>query len=134
MPLNIFEPRYLAMIDDALATDRIIGLIQPRLAQEDEESPAGKSVPLRAIGGAGRITALQETEDGRYLVTLTGVSRFVMQRELQLAKPYRTGEVLFEGFRGDLIKGYGEENDFCMRATAAGFPIQVVLTNKPTSD
>ena len=110
MPLNIFEPRYLAMIDDALATDRIIGLIQPRLAQEDEESPAGKSVPLRAIGGAGRITALQETEDGRYLVTLTGVSRFVMQRELQLAKPYRTGEVLFEGFRGDLIKGYGEEN------------------------
>ena len=109
VPLNIFEPRYLAMVDDALAGDRIIGLIQPRLAQDEAESPAGKSVPLRATGGAGRIVAFQETDDGRYQITLVGVSRFLLTREVQIDKPYRTGEVSFAGFRADLIRGFGEE-------------------------
>jgi len=109
VPLNIFEPRYLAMIDEALAGERIVGLIQPRLTQEDVESPPGKSVPLRATGGAGRITALQETDDGRYLVTLTGVCRFSLERELQLAKSFRMGEVSYGHFRTDLVRGYGEE-------------------------
>ena len=109
LPLNIFEPRYLAMIDDALAGDRMIGVLQPKLVQEDVESPQGKSVALRTIGGAGRITTLQETEDGRYLVTLTGIARFKLVRELQLDKAYRLGEVDFGDFRPDLIKGFGEE-------------------------
>lgn len=97
------------MVDDALAGERIIGLIQPKLAQDDVESPPGKSVTLRETGGAGRITTFQETDDGRYLLTLTGVSRFKLTRELQLAKPYRTGEAVYDGFRKDLIKGFGEE-------------------------
>ena len=110
LPLNIFEPRYLAMIDEALRTDRVLGLIQPRLAQGDVESPPGKSVALRTIGGAGRITELQETDDGRYLVTLTGICRFNLVRELQLDKPFRIGEVFYDGFRSDLIRGFGEES------------------------
>jgi Lon protease-like protein len=109
VPLNIFEPRYIAMIDDALAGDRVIGFIQPKLVQDEVESPPGKSVALRAAGGAGRLTAFQETDDGRYLVTLTGICRFLLKRELQLDKPYRVGEVTYDGFRNDLIKGYGED-------------------------
>ena len=109
LPLNIFEPRYLALIDDALAGDRLIGIVQPKLVQEDVESPPGKSVALRTVGGAGRITTLQETEDGRYLVTLTGISRFKLARELQLDKSYRIGEVNYDDFRTDLIKNFGEE-------------------------
>jgi len=109
VPLNIFEPRYLALIDDALAGDRIVGLIQPRLMQDDLESPPGKSVLLRTTGGAGRITGFQETDDGRYLIALTGVCRFDLLREVQLAKPYRSGDVSFERYRTDLIRGFGEE-------------------------
>ena len=109
MPLNIFEPRYLAMIDDALARERIIGIIQPRLVQEGEESPAGKSVGLRVIGTAGRITGLQETDDGRYLITLTGISRFKLLSEPDQDKPYRVGEVNYAAFAADFAKGFGEE-------------------------
>ena len=109
MPLNIFEPRYLVMVDDALATHRIIGIIQPKLADSGEESPPGKSVALRDIGGAGRITALQETDDGRYLLTLTGVTRFKFEREADAAKPYRMGEVSYDAFAADFAKGFGEE-------------------------
>src|SRR3954471_23903330 len=72
MPLNIFEPRYVAMVDDALRGSRIIGMIQP-----ESEPVAGQKTPkLMAIGCAGRITQLAETGDGRYLVTLTGIARF----------------------------------------------------------
>ena len=66
-------------------------------------------MPLRATGGAGRIVAFQETDDGRYQITLVGVSRFALTREVQIDKPYRTGEVSFAGFRADLIRGFGEE-------------------------
>ena len=83
LPLNIFEPRYLNMIDDALAADRLIGMIQP---SAEMESP---HPPLAGVGCVGRITAFSETEDGRYLITLTGVARFRVGRELEMHAPYR---------------------------------------------
>ena len=109
LPLNIFEPRYLAMVDDALAGDRIIGIIQPKLVQDEVESPPGKNTPLRQVGGAGRITSYAETDDGRYLVTLTGVARFGLTGEPASSKPYRSCNVTFEPFVSDFLPGTGED-------------------------
>ena len=95
LPLNIFEPRYLNMIDDAMAGDRVIGLIQPA------GGPA--SLPsLTAVGCAGRITSFAETSDGRYLITLTGVCRFQAGEELDLRLPYRQLRAKYERFSSDL--------------------------------
>ncbi|MBU6235838.1 MAG: LON peptidase substrate-binding domain-containing protein [Alphaproteobacteria bacterium] len=80
LPLNIFEPRYLAMVDDALATNRIIGMIQPR----------GCNGSLYEVGCAGRIVDFSETEGERYLITLSGVCRFRIREELATNLPYRT--------------------------------------------
>ena len=82
LPLNIFEPRYLAMIDAALATDRLIGMIQPT-------DPEAANPSLFGVGCAGRITAFSETDDQRYLITLTGVCRFRIGDELDLQSGYR---------------------------------------------
>lgn len=83
LPLHIFEPRYLAMIDDCLKTpERLIGMIQPR------EGPGGEK-RLQAIGCAARLTGFSETEDGRYMITLTGVSRFRVVEEVTGFTPYR---------------------------------------------
>jgi uncharacterized protein len=79
------------------------------LVQEDVESPEGKAVPLRVIGGVGRLTAFQETDDGRYLVTLTGLTRFTVQDEVVQPKPYRVCDVEYGAYPGDFIKGFGEE-------------------------
>ncbi|MGV8840161.1 MAG: LON peptidase substrate-binding domain-containing protein [Bauldia sp.] len=95
IPLNVFEPRYLAMVDDALAGARIIGLIQP---QEDAD---GEAPPLRAIGCAGRITGFSETDDGRYLITLTGVVRFRVIEEMATRAAYRVCRVTADPFRAD---------------------------------
>jgi uncharacterized protein len=90
LPLNIFEPRYLAMVDDALKADRLIGIIQPRLT---ETVPPGidnsKLLALYTTGCAGRITAFSETGDGRYLITLTGLRRFRLGEELPMVNGYR---------------------------------------------
>lgn len=86
LPLNIFEPRYLAMTDHALKTSRMIGMIRPR--HDDDVNP-----PLYTVGCAGRITSFSETGDGRYLITLTGVSRFRLTREEITATGFRLGEV-----------------------------------------
>ncbi|CAN5289879.1 LON peptidase substrate-binding domain-containing protein [soil metagenome] len=95
LPLNIFEPRYLNMIDDAMAGDRIIGLIQPA------GGPA--TLPsLTAVGCAGRITSFAETSDGRYLITLTGVARFRVAAELPSQAPYRQVRATFAAFEADL--------------------------------
>jgi uncharacterized protein len=109
LPLNIFEPRYLALIDDVLSGDRLIGIVQPRLVQEDVESPQGKAVALRAIGGVGKLTAFQETDDGRYLVTLTGLTRFTVLGEVVQPKPYRVCDLAYAAYPGDFVKGFGEE-------------------------
>ena len=83
--MNIFEPRYLAMFDDALRNERLIGMIQP---EEGRENP-NLSASLCRAGCAGRITSFQETEDGRYLITLTGVQRFAVKEEIETISGYR---------------------------------------------
>ncbi|OGN41952.1 MAG: peptidase S16 [Caulobacterales bacterium RIFCSPHIGHO2_01_FULL_70_19] len=95
LPLNIFEPRYLNMVDDAMAGDRIIGMIQP--AGGPRRLPS-----LSPVGCAGRITSFAETSDGRYLITLTGCSRFRVQGELPVQTPYRQVRAQFAPFEADL--------------------------------
>lgn len=105
MPLNIFEPRYLAMIDDALKGERMIGMIQP-----DAESGGSASTPkLYRVGCAGRITQFAETGDGRYLITLVGVARFRIEEEMLATTPYRQCRVTFEPFEADFTARAGEE-------------------------
>ena len=90
MPLNIFEPQYVEMIDDALASDKIVGMIQPCLRPEN----AGKQpAPLSKVGCLGRITAIQETGDERYLLSLTGVFRYKLIKEVASNRSYRTCKV-----------------------------------------
>jgi Lon protease-like protein len=97
MPLNIFEPRYIAMVDAAIATHRIIGMIQP-----DEAAPiCARGPTLRPVGCAGRIVSFAETGDGRYVITLTGVARFRVVEELSLETPYRQCRVTAEPFAVD---------------------------------
>ena len=102
LPLNIFEPRYLNMIDDAMAGDRIIGMIQP--VGGPRRLPS-----LSAVGCAGRITTFAETSDGRYLVTLTGVARFRVASELPVQTPYRQVRAAFQWFEADLAPPTGGE-------------------------
>jgi Lon protease-like protein len=97
LPLHIFEPRYLQMLDDALKTKhRLIGMIQPR------EVPGAAEKRLHAIGCAGRLTGFSETEDGRYMVTLSGISRFRVLQEVQGFTPYRRCQVDWAPFARDL--------------------------------
>src|ERR1700756_4926005 len=86
LPLNIFEPRYLAMTRDALAGERMIGMVQPT-----DPRVVGENPPVYPTGCAGRITSFSETDDGRFLITLTGVSRFRIREELPLLEGYRRG-------------------------------------------
>lgn len=106
MPLNIFEPRYLAMIDDALRDGhRLIGMIQP-----DTAHPASPDKPhLFRVGCVGRITQLAETGDGRYLIQLTGVARFRVVHELDVSTLYRQCEVTYAPFVDDFIARKGED-------------------------
>ncbi len=106
MPLNIFEPRYLAMIDDALRDGhRLIGMIQP---DATHSGPADKP-PLFKIGCVGRITQLAERGDGRYLIELTGVARFRIEQELPVKTEYRQCRVTYGPFADDFIARKGEE-------------------------
>ncbi|ATC23129.1 peptidase S16 [Caulobacter vibrioides] len=100
LPLNIFEPRYLNMLDDAMSGERMIGMIQTR------PSPGGKGDPQRPalapVGCAGRVTSFAETSDGRYLITLTGVCRFRTGEELPVRTPYRQVRADFAPYQADL--------------------------------
>jgi Lon protease-like protein len=101
LPLHIFEPRYLAMLDDCMkAPTRLIGMVQPREVP-GARAPAGER-RLQAIGCAGRLTGFSETEDGRYMITLTGVSRFRIVEEVAGFAPYRRVRVDWAGFGRDL--------------------------------
>jgi Lon protease-like protein len=106
MPLNIFEPRYLAMVDDSLRDGhRLIGMIQP-----DPAHPGPEDKPnLFRVGCVGRITQLAETGDGRYLMQLTGVARFALEEELNVATAYRQCRVSYMPFVGDFVARKGEE-------------------------
>ena len=108
LPLNIFEPRYLRMIDDCLRGDRLIGIIQPASDGGSTGSPQARDATLREVGCAGRIISFQEMDDGRMQIALRGVARFRPRLELGSDKPYRTYRIGFEGFEGDLERGLGE--------------------------
>ncbi len=98
LPLNVFEPRYLALVDAALAGTRLMGMIQPTQNEDKVLRPA-----LAAIGCAGRITGFRENEDGRYLITLTGVCRFRLAEEHETDRPYRQIRPDFTPFLADLM-------------------------------
>ena len=104
LPLNIFEPRYLAMLEDTLKTPhRLIGMLQPVAVPDGQVQAAGKPPGrLHRIGCAGRVTALQETEDGRYLITLSGISRFRLVEIQDGFNPYPRGAVEWASFERDL--------------------------------
>ncbi|MFP7672080.1 LON peptidase substrate-binding domain-containing protein [Marivita sp. S0852] len=96
LPLHLFEPRYLQMLEDAMKTPaRLIGMIQPNVR------PNGDQTAVHRIGCAGRITQFSETEDGRYMITLTGISRFRVETEVEGFTPYRKFEVNWDGFDRD---------------------------------
>jgi Lon protease-like protein len=98
LPLNIFEPRYLGMVNDALGSGRLIGMIQP---QDNATAPTAPA--LYAIGCAGRIVHFEETPDGRFLITLLGLSRFRMTSETATVHPYRRACVAWDDFSQDLL-------------------------------
>jgi Lon protease-like protein len=103
LPLSIFEPRYLAMVEDAMSGSRIIGMIQPGgEGVLSTESPAGKDVGLKRVGCAGRITAYQELPDGRLRIVLSGVARYSVASEEATQKPYRIVRPEFDAFASDL--------------------------------
>ncbi|MCG7495142.1 LON peptidase substrate-binding domain-containing protein [Thalassobius sp. Cn5-15] len=101
LPLHIFEPRYVAMLEACLASPtRLIGMVQP--CQQRPADNTGMTPPrLHQIGCAGRITQFSETEDGRYMITLSGVSRFRVREELRCDTPYRQAQVCWDSFAKD---------------------------------
>ncbi len=99
LPLNIFEPRYLKMTEDALADNRLIGMVQPIEVESEDGGPA-----LFGTGCAGRISSFSETDDGRILIILTGVSRFDVVEELDVETPYRQVAPAWEPYRSDLTE------------------------------
>ena len=110
LPLNIFEPRYLQMFDEALSGSRLVGIIQPAREASERESPIGKTIPLRTIGCAGRITAYQELDDGRLIVALSGILRFAVTDERPSERLYRICSVDFTAYKNDLVSGSGADD------------------------
>jgi Lon protease-like protein len=106
LPLNVFEPRYLAMLEDVISNARVLAIVQP--APCEEESPAGKSATLRRVGCAGRVTAYQELDDGRVLISLTGIARCALLEEVSTDKPYRICAVSYDRFASDFEPDAGE--------------------------
>ena len=98
VPLNIFEPRYIDMINDSMQSDKLIGMIQPKNSLDKKNRPE-----LYEIGCAGKITSFNETEDGRFLIELKGLTRFKNVKEIETEKKYRILEVSYENFYQDLI-------------------------------
>ena len=97
VPLNIFEPRYIDMINDSMKSNKFIGMIQPKNSNEEINPPK-----LHNVGCLGKITSFRETEDGRYLIELKGLIRFKTVKEIQLSKNYREYEISFKDFYDDL--------------------------------
>ena len=108
LPLNVFEPRYLQMVQDALATPtRMIGVIQP----SEIEKPGDAPPKLYKVGCAGRITSFNETEDGRFLINLTGISRFSVRNEVEAALPYRVVTPDWDKYVADFDEAADEDVD-----------------------
>ena len=96
VPLNIFEPRYIDMVNDSMKSNKLIGLIQPKKKIDDLSAPI-----LHSIGCLGKITSFKETEDGRYLIELKGLIRFKIMKEVETAKKYREYEINYSRFNHD---------------------------------
>ena len=96
VPLNIFEPRYIEMINDSMKTNKMIGLIQPK--NNDDNTIPG----LHKIGCLGKITNFKDTSDGRYMIELNGITRFEIIKEIKNTKPYRICETNYDSFEFDL--------------------------------
>jgi Lon protease-like protein len=105
-PLNVFEPRYVEMVDNALAGNRLIGLIQPE--DTSEESPRGRA-PLQKIGTVGRLTHWEENGEGRYFIILEGISRFELVSELTVMTPFRQATIDASPFASDFTHAFGED-------------------------
>lgn len=105
MPLNVFEPRYVQMIDAALRTHRLIGMVQPEAGRE---GASGGTPPLQRVGCAGRIVQFAETGDGRYVISLAGVARFSVAQEMAATTPFRQCQVTFAPYAGDFEARRGE--------------------------
>ena len=105
VPLNIFEPRYIDMIDDAMKSNKFIGMIQPKKSEKNLIVPQ-----LHQIGCLGKISSFKETDDGRYLIELKGLIRFRIIKEINSDKKYRECEVNFESFQKDLNEKKEELN------------------------
>lgn len=111
LPLNIFEPRYLAMVDRAMENGRLIGMVQPRPAKTQTDQPC----PIYPVGCAGRIVAYEETDDGRYLITLKGIARFAVAEELPLDPGgFRRVQADWQPYRADLAPA--ADNGVCRQA------------------
>ena len=98
VPLNIFEPRYIDMINDSMKSDKLIGMIQPKSSINKDNNP-----DLYEVGCLGKITSFRETEDARFLIELKGLTRFKKIKEIKSEKKYRILEVSYENFNNDLI-------------------------------
>ena len=120
LPLNIFEPRYLAMIDDALAGHRTVGMIQPKVP---EQTVASDHPPLHGIGCAGRIVSFEETGDGRYLIGLRGLCRFDVAEELALRNGYRRVRPDYKPWAGD----FGPPEDAAIDREKLGAALKAYL-------
>lgn len=101
LPLSIFEPRYLMMIEEAMAGERVIGIIQPQSGDETDDPL------LEKVGCAGRITSYSETEDGRLVITITGICRFEVKKELKVKTPYRQVSVAYAPYAIDFVNETG---------------------------
>ena len=98
VPLNIFEPRYIDMINDSMKSSKLIGMIQPKNSRDENDIPK-----LHSVGCLGKITSFRETEDGRYLIELKGKIRFRIINEINSDKKYRSVEVNYNDYSNDLI-------------------------------
>ena len=97
VPLNIFEPRYIQMINDSMKSDKLIGMVQPKSSSKNQSIPI-----LHEVGCLGKITSFKETEDGRYLIELRGLIRFKIIKEIKSSKEYQKYEIEFQDFNHDL--------------------------------
>jgi uncharacterized protein len=110
LTLNVFERRYLALVDHALAGERLIGVVQPAPEAGNAESPSGKDFPVRRVGCAGRISSFTESEDGHVVITLAGIARFALRGDVGGDTPFRMCQADFAPYAADFIGGHGEED------------------------
>ena len=103
VPLNIFEPRYIKMINESMESNKLIGMIQPKTSSNNQSKPI-----LHKIGCLGKITSFKETEDRRYMIELKGLIRFKVIKEIKSSKEYREYEIDFQDFNHDLDEKNGE--------------------------